>query len=361
MAGGESQRGSLNPAALIAGVATLLGVLSTITLTGTVGRVFRNHPDQLQEALAILVIGAAFFAAAGLPFSHGAGERMFSIAGLALTLFGLLIGLKAGAGSAAEVERPEIAAHLGEDDLAIKGTVKVGNLSSKARLQLRVEGLRSGQHGAAGADAIFHRAVVGPDGDGKVDLPIDVGVPTGLYDKVRLRAWTTASEGNEPLRCTDPSTSEKVGTGCIVLSLAPVARSPQLTVQWRGQGQNERRLRIAVAADNAPSLSYARCDPTTDCAVTDRSSARTAIRVAGKRTGGKPTLLYRALLRPDGRGDLDEVLLVPVRRRLGRICVDAFFMVDRDSLPERKCPATVAKPGHVTVQLRPVGGRKRGS
>ena len=84
MAGGESQRGSLNPAALIAGVATLLGVLSTITLTGTVGRVFRNHPDQLQEALAILVIGAAFFAAAGLPFSHGAGERMFSIAGLRL-------------------------------------------------------------------------------------------------------------------------------------------------------------------------------------------------------------------------------------------------------------------------------------
>jgi hypothetical protein len=81
----------------------------------------------------------------------------------------------------------------------------------------------------------------------------------------------------------------------------------------------------------------------------------------GKRKGGKPTLLYRALLRPDARGDLNEVLLVPIRRRLGRICADAFFVVSKESFPERKCPAGGLRRGQATIQLRPVGGRQQGT
>src|SRR4051794_38868103 len=127
MAAPEDKPSSLNPAALTLGVVTLLGVLSTITLTGTIGRVFRNHPDELQVGLALLLIGAAFLAVAGLPATDGFWEKVCSLTGVVLTLVGLLVGVWAGATSVADVERPTVSAQLVDDGLELKGRVTAGD------------------------------------------------------------------------------------------------------------------------------------------------------------------------------------------------------------------------------------------
>jgi hypothetical protein len=378
VAGGEERTGTVNPAALTLGVATLIGVLGTITVTGTIGRVFRNYSDELGTSIVLLLIAGAFLAAAGLPATGGFGERVCSFAGIGLTLVGLLVGVRAGTDSVDDVERPAIAAQLVDDGLRLKGSVNVADLPSQARLVLRVDGLRLAPNGDVVEDARIHQAFAGPDSDGKIKLPMDVRVPAGTYDEVKVRAWTSDEDApvsgvthlhpcrEHPQERDDQPSNGEVGTGCVRLPLPPVAVSPRLTMQWTGAGQNERRLRILVASDNAPSPHYKRkgCESTTgaaNCPPTDRAGARVAIRVTGKRRAGKLTLLYRALLNPDGRGDLKEVLLVPVRRRLGRVCADAFFVVGAGSFPKRKCPVAAARRGHATVQLRPVGGRKPGT
>jgi hypothetical protein len=366
---GSGGGGGLNIGALTLGVATLIGVLGTFTLTGTVGRVFRNDPEDLRASLVLLLIGAAFLAAAGLPATDGITERICYFSGAGLTLAGLLLGVAAGADSVDDVERPAIAAQLVDDGLRLKGNVKVGNMSSDASMAVLVDGLQVNPQGVVVAHATIHKAYVGPDSDGKIDLPIDVRLPAGAYDEVGVKAWTSTERdrGDPPVRpCSEHSQSD-VGTGCVRLPLPPVPTSPQLTMQWRGQGQTERQLRIVVTAENAPTRLFARegCGANgdmSDCPVSEGSSARVAIRVKANRRGSDPRVLYRSLLRPDGRGDLHEVVLVPVRRRMGRVCAEAAFVVgDTVDLAETECPFTKLQPGHVAVELRPVGGRKRGS
>jgi len=154
-----------------------------------------------------------------------------------------------------------------------------------------------------------------------------------------------------------------VGTGCIVLTLPPVAVSPQLTMEWGGKVQAERRLRIAIGSDNAPARLFAlegACPPAApgapECSPTDGSSVRVAVQVEGRR-GGATRRLYRALLRPDSRGDLHEVVRVPLRRRMGRICAEAAFVVGNAGFPGMTCPGRGRDPGRATAELRPIGGR----
>jgi hypothetical protein len=367
----ETPVGRVNVGALTLGVGTLITLLGTFTLTGAVGRVLRNDPEQLRTALVLLLLGAAFLAAAGLPLTHGLVESTCSLAGLVLTFVGLLLGVLAGARSPTYTERPAINAHLAQDGLQLEGSVKVANLPSTKRLVVIVDGLRS-EAGGRLQPTTIHRAYVGPDSEGEVDVPLTLRVPGGTYDSLGVRAWTSGVKPSDSgddagHRCGESDTNgpDDVGTGCIVVPLPPVATSPHLTMAWAGKGQNARQLEIAISSDNAPIRRFVSegCKEGSlppVCPPTEGGSARVGISVRAVRRGDS-RLLYRALLRPDGRGDLDEVVRVPIRRRMGRICAVAAFVYGHGGFPKSTCPVGGHKPGRTAVELRPVGARAHGS
>jgi hypothetical protein len=147
MAAEPSAPGKLEPGALILGVAALFTVLGSFTLTGTVGRVMRNEPGDFRVAIVLLLVGAAVFAAAALPFTKGIVQSTLSVMGIGLTAAGLASGLATALGTADDSERPAISAALSDDGLQLKGKVTAANLSSDTRLVLIVDGLVTTEDG----------------------------------------------------------------------------------------------------------------------------------------------------------------------------------------------------------------------
>jgi hypothetical protein len=324
MAGGSDSGGSpgtLNPAALGVAATTLISVVGGLTLSGTVGRVLRNEPEPMAWALTAVLLGAALLAAAGLPATGKPTEVVFSILGLELILAGLVIAAVTGIGSASKIERPEVSAQLVDGGRRLTGTVAAGNLTADARFVTIVQGVAHG-----GQPATLERADIGPDGDGKVELPIDMRVPAGLYDELRIAAWSDdrleSEEGPAKTPCDELSRATDVVTGCLSLPLPPVPAGPSVEAGWMGEKGESDRIEVRVTAANAATR------------LTQKDSiARLAV-VVKRRRGKRDYLpIYRGLFRPDADGKVDSKFQVPVGPKGKRVCVGAAFEDTEDDRP----------------------------
>jgi hypothetical protein len=302
--------GRLDIGALSVGATALVSVLGGLSLTGTVGRVLRNDAGPITIALVLVLFGAALLVAAGLPATGHLLTVIFSLVGLELTLAGLVITGVVGVGTAGEGERPAISGQVTDAGRRLTGKVVAGNLKSDAKFAVRVHGLVNGQR----AKKPLARATVGPDGDGKVEFPVDMRIPPGRFDGVRISAHAVGSET----------------AGNLTLPLAPVPVSPTINATWVGAKADASRLEVHAVANNAASSLTA----------ADGAGARLAVVVKG-RSRHRPWRLYRATLRPDADGAFDATFQVPVGPRARTVCIGAAFVKKGAEFPSFPCKGTV--------------------
>ena len=326
---------NVNVSALAAGVTSLFGVIAALTATGALGRLERNEPDALTAAVLIVLLGAVMLVIAGLPVTTGRSELFATLVGTGLTVLGLGWAIAASIEVAGQTERPEI--HMAVDPKAslVKGTIKVGNMASDERFAVLVEGLNpSASDDRAWDIATLAQYYVGPDGDGKVNLPVEVLVPDGTYEAVGIRAWSGDSTRcrTYPRRGADEDFKEQVAgarAGCVVLPLTAkeepaaepsgAAAKPKVTVAWIGNRVSATRARVTVTAAGA--------------------GKRVALLVAGRRRGTTRQLL-RSVNRVGTDGTYRSAVAVRIGRGFTRLCARADLLDKGQRAPVRlrRCP-----------------------
>jgi hypothetical protein len=363
MTGGGANDGKrFEPASLTLGVGTLFTVIAGFTLTGTVGRVLRNAPDDLVLAVILLVAGAAAFAAAGLTLSSGVAQTVLGVSGLILTSFGLLIGMVVSLRTADDAERPYVSAVIDESPRRVKGTVTAANLSSNTRVGLVVDGLvRRRQSGYESFR--LQQVFIGPDAEGQVRFAIDAQFPPGRFDAIGVKSWTYKGKKPEDPPCGDylalaensgfPDAKRDDGSGCIILPLPPIPSAPRLSLSWAAE---TKQVRIGVATDNAPGRLFVAEQPCPP-GLPPCAAARIAVHVRTRR--GRQRDLYRAVLRPDATGHLRTAVEVPVPARARHICAQAEFIYDRASLPPADCKYEALETGRTAVSLHRAAAARR--
>jgi hypothetical protein len=355
--GDTAAAGKVNLAALAAGAGGLATVLGGLSLTGITGRVMRNEPHAVAVGLVLVLIGAALLGAAGLPATGKLIEVIFSLIGIELTIAGLIIVGVTAVTSAGEGERPLITGKLEDAGRRVTGKVTAGNLDSSARFTVIVDGITKTMDNKP-MPKTLSRIDVGPDGEGKVDVPIDMRVPAGRFDEVRIAGWSVdprASESDEePPRntpCDEGATRPRYGdkpalsgTGCISLPLPPVASAPNVDAHWVGSKEEAQRLEVHVTANNAA----------TALSGLEGQDTRVAVVVKRRRPNGKHLRFYRALFTPDGEGKVDVTFQLAVAPAAKRVCVGAAF-VARGDFPSFRCTGGAddfKQDGQAVVHLR---------
>ena len=396
MADSDTQGGSrLNLTALGVGAAALTTVIASLSTTGSIGRVIRNDPDTLAVALLLVLVGAGALAAAGLPLTSGLAETMLSVLGLVLTLTGLVIGAIVGVTTAREhPEQPSLTAEYSQADRHLKGTVKTGTLTADSRVVVIVDGLRVMEGGDHYRLNTLLQTYAGPDGEGNVNVPIDLTIPAGRFDAVGINSWTEkdphsdvaaterpaseatteatatpeaegaaavtgTTEGQNARSCnydrrvsTFPDERSRTKVGCLILPVTPVPRRPRVTLSWQGTGSDTARVEAHVLARNVPAPLYAgepACtkadlqapddgrDP--PCARRDERGAGVAlVVVSGPPVKGR--VLYRAVLEPNRNGYLKDSVQLAVPERVRTVCAVSAFVYEGAPYPTLQCPET---------------------
>ena len=323
----------VNVSALVGGVTALFGVIGALAATGVIGRLERNEPEALMAAVLIVLLGSAMLVIAGLPITTGGSELFAILVGTGLTLIGIGWAVAAGISDARRSERPQLDVSVDAKKSLVKGSVKAATLGSRETLVVLVEGLKPSAVESRNWDvATLAQFYVGPDADGKVEMPLSVIVPSKGYTNVGIRAGTSDSDtcSEYPRRGGDETFKDQIdeaGAGCAVLSL-PVQKEaegsastakPKATVQWKGTRLSARRVRLQVTATGA--------------------GERVAVLVGGVRRGRTRQLLRS--VNPIGKdGAYRSIIAVRVGRGVRRLCARADVLSAGERAPTRlrRCP-----------------------
>lgn len=170
----------------------------------------------------VLIVAGALALALGVVRSLGTLRLSFRelivLTGFVAFFIGLGGMVQLGARSKATKDRPRVTATLNQTDtgLILEAGVNASGLTNDEHVLVLVEGLSSTEdldglriglnHAPSpklptydyAQELQLHR--VGPDEDGKIDVPIKVNVPPGLYERVRVTAYITPSSALEQLR-----------------------------------------------------------------------------------------------------------------------------------------------------------------
>jgi hypothetical protein len=360
----ETARRDLPPisaaiATMAGGVAALATAITSLAVTGTIGRMQRNHPKAFAIAIGLIVAGSAMLLIAGIlakrPGLRSGLVRAGGVVGVAAAAAALIVGFYFSIKTVGEPERPVVSVTLDPGTMVLTGTAEVERLSSGTPLTVTVDGIV--RHGST--LVITQRlaeASVGPDGDGNATKSIVVPVPSGRFDVVGVRATTKDSDkpedqcGSYPTAPAAKSSKNsgvisaatpraygiqtsvaegtiapqvkqaKPGTGCQYVSLPVVTKRPGLTVRWVGRGR--RALRLSVATPNA--------------ALDGTKPGLVHLDVVASTSAGAATLarVVRDAVPP---GQVIPDLRVPVPASARSIC--AWATLDAQPLPSRpSCP-----------------------
>jgi hypothetical protein len=203
---------------LMVGAVAALGTgITSLAVTGSIGRVQRNHPTWFAIAIGLVVAASAcWLIAAALarqdatpaddgtkPSTTGAKpatkgqnggggsrwQRRLAVGGIALAGIGVVLGFLISVNTAGEPERPIVSLRLDPTTLTLSGTAKVSRLSSEEPLTVTIDGMVRN-----GAKLVVTQrlaeASVGPDSDGNANEEILVHIPPGQFDVVGVRATT---------------------------------------------------------------------------------------------------------------------------------------------------------------------------
>lgn len=351
----KKKLGTVNVAALSAGVGTLFVAIGGAAATGVLGRIERNEAPLLTAAVLAVLLGSAFFVLAGLSVTSGPSELFALLVGTGLTVVGLGWGFLGTIRVGSQRERPAIEVSVTKDGSQLDGKVTAGNLPSNTRMMVFVHGLAKPTKAEDGEEAarswqtedVLAQHYVGPDSEGKAAIPIKVPLTSGSYEAVGIRAQTdeddTTTCASYPVDVPQRPRTDLDGTGmaCVVTRLnpgedspAPETETPRVALSWAGPGR-ARAVRATVS--------------------TGGTSRQVAITVS-RSPGGEEGQLYRAVSGTDGHRRYRAIVRIPASRRTCRICVFASFVDDANNgLPAKrlKCPiSTKVKDGQAVAELR---------
>jgi hypothetical protein len=352
-----------------AGTALATGVTG-LAVTGTIGRVQRNHPTTFAVALGLTIGAAACLTIAGTVASRrrkpdvSTGRAVVSawdwtskawlLVGIALATAGVITGFAVSITTAGDTERPRISVTLDAATLTMTGSATVKHLSSNDPLIVTVDGLKL-KDGLLTISRRLAEASIGPDSDGNAGQRISVHVPPGAYDAVGVRATIKDSDKTADACGTYPSAvavapaddkvgeviatddngqqvtsvakRPKSGTACYYVAL-PAPERPRLSVRWAGIGH--RTLLVGAVAPNA--------------AQGKTMTGLLHVDVMG-RVGKRMVTLLRVVREPSGPGEIVHAQRIAVPAAVESVCATA-RVIARGSVTVRpRCPLHVGDGG----------------
>jgi hypothetical protein len=313
-AGAQQQRDDGFPtfevAALVGGVTALLTGIGALSLTGTLGRVQRNHPTAFAIALGLVVVGVTLVALGAVLARRserlsGFGTALW-IAGALGTAAGVIVGFVVAVASAGQTERPSLDVRLDQERLTVTGTASVSDMSSRDSLEVRVYGLRDYDHELltpAMQSVPLARMVVGPDGDGKATQNLDVRLPHGGYDAIGVTA--SVKDDTHPCGLRRDDNELSGGTACVNLPLPRRARRPTLVAAWGRHVTDGRVVVLKLSGMNLDAGS--------------RPNHPLLVRAVGMH-GRSVMHLYRAVIQPVDRGTTERTIRFAVPSTVRIVC-----------------------------------------
>ncbi|MCW2986680.1 MAG: hypothetical protein JWR63_4250 [Conexibacter sp.] len=376
----RSSPSSVLIAPLVAGGVALGSGVTGLAVTGTIGRVQRNHPQWFTASVGLAVVAGACWLFSVLVAQATREEQMawwkrpvyfwewtkkpWMILGIFAAVVGVLIGFFVSISSVSEAERPRVSVSIDPDTLLLTGTAKVSHLSSKEPLTVSVEGMVY-RHGVLRWRRRLAEASVGPDGDGDATQDLSVRIPPGRYDVVGVSA--TIKDDNQPAdKCgtypTAPKATQTVpaatqtapaaakvlpvtttasgereskakavpplkspkpdeGTGCIYMPLPTRGQRPRIDAHYVDAARQQ--LAVSVAAPNLATAGVTRPFVHLDATGWD---------------GAGIVTLGRQVREADGPGTGARTLTLAVPRNVRRVCLRA-WLTPRSELGKRvTCP-----------------------
>jgi hypothetical protein len=368
MQAGNSDSKLIDAAGIVGAATALVTGVGALTLTGTLGRVQRNHGEWFIGSIGAVVVGAGLGLFATLVITNLSVRKVLQGAAVLLAVCGVAVGFAVAVGTADDVERPSLAITLDEGKLAVTGKAEVGNLSSNERLVVFVDGLVPGRDGYRTVSRLY-QTYAGPDSDGNAAAEIDVQVPPGRFVAIGVKAFTgknaskcdrSAPGLNAPV--TGYRVPGEIGTqhktavatpvaqladepedrdpGCVIVVLPGRPYRPQLTATWEPTDRWPSSVKVTVKAS--------------DVGVGTMKDALIAVQVVARRSGDRRQIaLYRTFIEPHSRGATARRLLVPLDANARTVCADARYVAPGDRLPRARCPIGKNQPPPVAaVQLR---------
>ena len=261
-------------AAIAAAVTTVIGIVTSLAVTGILGEAQRNHGVWLLAAFACVVAGTMLWLAAAtlsLPTSSQPAGRwipalrkvlgsvlakvppsvrktwfwksvrwivwaliwlarrwrwplqkpVLQTVALLASATGLMLAIFAMVLTQQDAERPTVSATFDQGTHIITATAAAHGLSSDERLVVLVTGLVEKKNGVfREATPSLYYAVIGPDSSGEVNHTAQVSVPTSIKF-VAVKAWTGARETKCETIPPKTGVPQRVLAGCLFLRLPP--------------------------------------------------------------------------------------------------------------------------------------------
>ncbi len=249
-------------------------------------------------SLLVLAVGEIY----GATHLHVGWRESVQVFGAALLAIGIIIAFVFAIAAAGETEQPQVTLTLSADAASVSGTAKVGDLSSRDRLSVYIDGLiRKGNNYQ---QTQLYKAFVGPDSNGNASDNVSVSIPPDEFEAIGISAYTTRN----PAGCGSYPTGQqgqKQGTGCAVIQLPDRRPAPDLSASWEG-----------ASSSNIMSISL-----TASAARVSKTGGSILLLVAGA-AGHSTTTLYIALLTPSS-GTITRDIRLAFSPGLRMICVEA--------------------------------------
>jgi hypothetical protein len=223
-------------AQVAAAVTAVVGIVTSLAVTGILAQAQRNHGVWLLAAFACVVAGAMLWLAvatlhrpAALKKFAWLDKSVVQTVALVATAAGLMLAIWAMVLTQKDTERPSVSATFDRGTRILTASAEAHGLSSDERLVVLVTGLVPKTTGRAGAKAkanvVFREAtpslyyaVIGPDSGGEVTHAAQVSVPV-QYKFVAVKAWTGARETKCETIPPKTGVPQRVLAGCLFLRL----------------------------------------------------------------------------------------------------------------------------------------------
>jgi hypothetical protein len=209
-------------ASAAAAVSAVIGVITSLAVTGVLAQAQRNHGEWLLIALGVVVFAATCWAVAALNPRAKAGRRR-GLKLVALLAFGggLIAAIGALVWTQKDSERPTVSATFNDKSRVLTGTATAIGVSTDDRLAVLVAGLNEGKppdYDLQADPRSLYYAVVGPNASGNATHKLSVYVPN-RYKLVGVKAWT--GKNSTPCRTDETNTEipQRQQSGCLVIRL----------------------------------------------------------------------------------------------------------------------------------------------
>jgi hypothetical protein len=217
---------------LAAPVGVIVTTVAGLAATGVLGRVERNEAGLFQTSLGLVTAGGVILLLSRSLRRRGVWQRVHGGsfgAGIVMAAIGVLVAVVATVSTASQTERPMITLDVDPSNLNVAATVKVSNVPSDRRMVLVVDGLTDSDSGDTYNPTTVYQAYVGPDGDGKIDLPVKLRLSPG-FNAVGIKAYVSQPHkdtGRAGQVCTPyprrvstfAEARGDVGPGCVIVAL----------------------------------------------------------------------------------------------------------------------------------------------